>query len=171
MRHRLPLLLAATAIILLAAGCQKAADAATEAAIERASGQKVQLDRDGNRLRISAGSGADEVSVVTGEGIALPADFPDDLFLPADYGVSSVMDVGGARLLNLQSRGAVATVFEDARTAMQDKGWSQTMAMQQADSAMLGFSRDGREAAYTFTRHGDEQLMIGIQLREQAQRQ
>lgn len=170
MRHPLPLLFAAT-LILLAVGCQKAADAATEAAIERASGQKVQLDRDGNRLRISTGNGADEVSVVTGEGIALPADFPGDLFLPADYGVSSVMDIGGARLLNLQSTGAVATVFEDARSAMQDRGWSQTLAMQQADNAMLGFSRDGREATYTFTRHGDEQLMIGIQLREQAERQ
>lgn len=170
MRHPLPLLFAVAAT-LLAGGCQKAADAATEAAIERASGQQVAIDRDGNRMRISSGNGADEVSIVTGDGVALPADFPDDVFLPTRYGVSSVMDIGGARLLNLQSEGAVATVFEDARASMEGKGWSQTLAMQQADSAMLGFSRDGREATYTFTRHGDDQLMVGIQLREQAQRQ
>src|SRR5690606_7927560 len=119
------------------------------------------------RMRI--GSGDDQVSIVTGEGVALPADFPEDVFLPSRYGVSSVMDVGGARLLNLHAEGVLAAVFEDARAAMRDKGWSQTLAMQQADSAMLGFSRDGREAAYTFTRHGDDQLMIGIQLRDQVQ--
>lgn len=166
MRHALPLLLAAAAT-LLAGGCRNAADAAAEAAIERASGRQIDIDRDGNRMRI--GSGDDQIEIVTGEGVALPADFPDDVFLPASYGVSSVMDVGGARLLNLQTEGALAAVFENARAAMQGRGWSQTLAMQQADSAMLGFSRDGREAAYTFTRHGDDQLMIGIQLRELAQ--
>lgn len=170
MRHPLPLLLAAV-LSLSASGCQKAADAATEAAIERASGQKMEIDRDGNRMRISTGNGEDEVSIVTGDGIALPADFPDDLFLPAVYDLSSVMDIGGARLLNLQAEGAMAAMFEDTRAAMQDQGWAQTLAMQQSDSAMLGFSRDGREATYTFTPHGDDALMVGIQLRDQTKAQ
>lgn len=169
MQHA-PMLLSCLALALSLAGCQKAADAAAEVAIERASGQQVRLDRDGNRMRISSGNGEDEVSIMTGEGIALPADFPEDLYLPAGYDVSSVMDIGGARLLNLECPGAVAPTFEAARTMMQARGWSQTLAMQQADSAMLGFTHGAREATYTFTRHGDDQLVIGIQLREQASR-
>ena len=167
MRHPMPFLLLAGIGLLGASGCQRAADAATEAAIQRASGQEVSVDRDGDHVRIATGDG--EVSIATGEGMALPADFPDDLFLPTRYGVTSVMDVGGARLVSLESDGAVTAMFEAARTAMAGKGWSQTLAMQQADSAMLGFSHGGREATYTFTRHAGGPLLVGIQLRNDAQ--
>lgn len=156
-------------LVVTGSGCQRAADAAAEAAIERASGHEVELDRDGNRMRIRGAAG--EMSIATGDGIALPADFPDDLFLPASYGVSSVMDIGGARLLSLESDGTVSAMFDDARTAMERSGWTRTLAMQQADSAMLGFSQGEREATYTFTRHGDSQLMVGIQLRERPEQQ
>lgn len=168
MRHSLlPLLIAGLA--LTGSGCQRAADAATEAAIERASGHSVDVDRDGNRMRIRTEQG--EVSIAAGNGIALPADFPDDLFLPPSYGVSSVMDIGGARLLSLESDGSVASMFDAARAAMEGGGWTRTLAMQQADSAMLGFSQGEREATYTFTRRSDEQLMVGIQLRDRRDRQ
>ena len=162
MRHLLlPLLLAGLAVAV--AGCQRAADAAAEAAIERASGQRVDIDRDGDRMRIRTADG--EVGFASGNGIALPDDFPDDLFLPDSYGVSSVMDIGGARLLSLESGGSVPSMFDAARASMEGRGWSQTLAVQQAESAMLGFSQGEREATYTFTRSGDDQLMVGIQLR------
>lgn len=162
-----PLLLAGALLVL--AGCQKAADAATEAAIERASGHQVQVDRDGERLRISSVDGG--TTIDTGAGVALPADFPDDVFLPATYGVSSVMDVGGARLVSLESEGTVAAMFDAARAEMERRGWSQTLAMQQAESAMLGFSLDERETTYTFSRHNGGPLMVGIQVRDKASRQ
>jgi len=166
MRHPLPFLLLAGLGVMGASGCQRAADAATEAAIQRASGQEVQVDRDRDHVRIATGEGT--VSIATGNGMALPADFPDDLFLPSRYGVTSVMDVDGARLVSLEADGAVAAMFEAARTAMAGKGWSLTLAMQQADSAMLGFSHGGREATYTFTRHAGGPLLVGIQLRNDA---
>lgn len=162
-----PLLTAGLVVAGAGAGCQRAADAAAEAAIERASGQQVEVDRDGNRMRIRTPEG--DMHITTGDGIALPADFPDDLFLPESYGVSSVMDIGGARLLSLESDGTVASMFDAARASMGRSGWTQTLAMQQADSAMLGFSQGEREATYTFTRGGDRQLMVGIQLRERAE--
>ena len=160
-RPLIPMFLAAA--VLLAAGCQKAADVATETAIERATGQRVEVDRNGNQVRIRSGEG--EITVASGEGVALPADFPDDIFLPSTYAVSSVMDVGGARLVNLEAEGQVAAMFDAARADMERRGWSQTLAMQQADSAMLGFSKGEREVAYTFTSHNGEALMVGIQIR------
>ena len=162
MSHPLiPVLLAAA--VLLAGGCQKAADVATEQAVERATGQRVEVDRDGNQVRIRSNEG--EMTIASGEGVALPADFPDDVFLPSTYGVSSVMDIGGARLVNLETEGEVPAVFDAARADMERKGWTQTLAMQQADSAMLGCRQGEREAAYTFTRHNGAGLTIGIQLR------
>ena len=157
------LFLLTTAAMLSTAGCQRTADAATEAALERASGHEVAIDRDGKRARILTPDG--EINLATGGGMPLPDDFPADLFLPPTYAVNSVMEVGDARLVNMESEGTVAAMFDAARSAMQRRGWSQTLAMQQADSGMLGFSRDGREATYTFTGHGEGQLAIGIQLR------
>ena len=163
----LPLLLAGA--VLVTAGCRKAADAATEAAIERASGQQVQVDRDGERVRIASADG--ETTIAAGAGVALPPDFPGDLFLPATYGVSSVMDIGGARLVSLESEGTVGAMFDAARKDMERRGWSETLAMQQAESAMLGFNQGEREATYTFTRHNGGQLMVGIQVRDRTARQ
>lgn len=168
MHHPVPLLLLAC-VGLAATGCRNAADAAAEAAIERASGQQVEVDRDGSRVRIDGEGGT--MAIAAGSGVALPADFPDDLFLPATYGVNSVMDIGGARLVNLESDGSVASMFDAARAEMERGGWSQTLAMQQADSAMLGFSRDGRDATYTFTPRNGGQVMVGIQLRDSNGRQ
>ena len=166
--HPLLLLLVVACAALSIAGCQRGTDAAAEAALERASDQKAEEDRDGNRVR-----GEDEEGVraiASGSGVLLPADFPDDLFLPATYGVSSVMDIGGARLVNLESNGSVGSMFDAARAEMERKGWSQTLSMQQADSAMLGFRRGRREATYSFTRRNGDQLMIGIQLRDNGER-
>ncbi|MGY0612600.1 MULTISPECIES: hypothetical protein [unclassified Luteimonas] len=157
-------------MVLLAGGCQRAADAAADAAIGRATGERMDVDRDGNRLRMRGDGGGDAMAIVASDGVALPADFPGDVFLPANYGINSVMDVGGARLVNLESGGSATSMFEAARTDMERRGWSQTLAMQQADSAMLGFSRGEREATYTFTSRNGEQVLVGIRLRDRATR-
>ncbi|MEN1941221.1 hypothetical protein WCE41_08800 [Luteimonas sp. MJ246] len=165
MQHPLrPALLAG--LVLLASGCEKAADAAAEAAIERATGKQMEVDRDGSRLHVRAGD--ETLAIAAGAGVALPADFPGDVFLPASYGINSVMDVGGARLVNLESQGSLTAMFEAARADMERKGWSRTLAMQQADSAMLGFSDGTREATYTFASRTGGQLLVGIQLRDSA---
>jgi hypothetical protein len=158
--HPLLLLLVVACAALSMAGCQRGTDAAAEAG----AGQGAEVDRDGNHAR---GEGEEGVKAIASGGrVLLPADFPDDLFLPTTYGVSSVMDIGGARLVNLESNGSVASMFDAARAEMERKGWSQTLSMQQADSAMLGFRRGRREATYSFTRRNGDQLMIGIQLRD-----
>src|SRR5690606_20991769 len=124
MRHPLlPLLLAS--LVLAGAGCQRAADAAAEAAIERASGERVAVDRDGDRMRISTAEG--EVIFATGEGMAFPSDFPCDLYLPPSYCVSSVMVKGGASLLILEANGSVGAMFDSAGETMVGKGWSQML--------------------------------------------
>src|SRR5690606_11498063 len=114
------LFLLTTAAMLSTAGCQRTADAATEAALERASGHEVAIDRDGKRARILTPDG--EINLATGGGMPLPDDFPADLFLPPTYAVNSVMEVGDARLVNMESEGTVAAMFDAARSAMQRRG-------------------------------------------------
>jgi hypothetical protein len=162
----LPLLACAAFSI---AGCQKAADAATEAAIERASGEKVEVDRDGGQVRIKTADG--ELTMQAGDALPLPADFPKDVYLPGRYDVNSVMDMGGTQVVSVSTRGKVSGVFAEAQQAMADAGWTQTMSMQHsADSAMLSYEKDARAAVLSFNRgEGSDGVVMAVQLREETQ--
>lgn len=168
MLSRCPLVLCACLILSLAA-CQKTADAAAETAIERTSGQKVEVDRDGDRMRIKTADG--ELNMQSGKALQLPADFPKDVYLPGRYAVNSVMDMGGTQMLSVATNGQVSGLFTDAQRAMGRKGWKQTMSMQHsADSAMLSFEKGERAAVLSFNKgEGDNGVVMGVQLREETQ--
>jgi hypothetical protein len=146
--------------------CEKAADAATETAIERASGQKVDVDRDGDRLSVKTADG--ELNVQAGESLPLPNDFPQDVYLPDQYAVNSVMDMGGTRMVSVTTRGKVAAVFDAAQQAMAKAGWKQTMSMQHSiDTAMLSYEKDQRAAVLSFNKgEGSDGVVMGVQLRK-----
>jgi hypothetical protein len=155
MRHpSLPTLLACAVLAL--AGCQKAVDVA----MERAGGEPVE--------RVAGGGGAPALR--DGHSVALPADFPDDLFLPGEYGITSVMDMGRARIVNMTAVGTMAPLFESTRAGMRGHGWQQTLAVQQSDSAMLGFEKGGREVAYSFSPAGEDgRVTMGLQVLDDRQ--
>jgi hypothetical protein len=163
----LVLLLACAALGI--AGCQKAADTTTEAAISRASGDQVEVDRDGGQVRIKTADG--ELTMQAGDALPLPADFPKDVYLPGRYEVYSVMDMGGTQVVSVSTRGKVTGVFTEAQQAMADAGWTQTMSMQHsADSAMLSYEKDARAAVLSFNRgEGSDGVVMAVQLREETQ--
>lgn len=163
-------LLLAAALVLPLGACRQAGEATAEAAIAAASGRKVDIQRDGDRTVIKAGEG--EISMSAGEALPLPADFPKDVYLPKAYTVNSVMDMSGMRVVSVMSPGKVSGLFNDARTAMQDAGWKQNMAMQQsADNAMLSFEKAQRNAVLSFNRaqSGRDGVVISVQLRQEQQ--
>ena len=155
MRHpSLPTLLAC--VVLVLAGCQKAVDVA----MERAGGEPAE--------RVAGGAHAS--ALPDRNALALPADFPDDVYLPGDYGVTSVMDMGRARILNMTAVGSMAPLFESTRSGMRGHGWQQTLAVQQSDSAMLGFEKGGREVAYSFSPGGEDgRVTMGLQVLDDRQ--
>src|SRR3546814_3086049 len=57
-----------------------------------------------------------------GGALALPDDFPDDIYLPADYRINSLMDRGTLRVVSLQAPGQVSALFGDARVSMDQIG-------------------------------------------------
>lgn len=112
---------------------------------------------------------ADDVPVpalAVDEALALPENFPDDVYLPSDYRLTSVMDRGGLRVLSLQAPGRVPLLFDAARRAMRDSGWTQTIAVQDAgDTAMLGWEKE-RRAAVLSLHAGGGGVAMSLQLRE-----
>src|SRR3546814_9439756 len=86
-----------------------------------------------------------------GGALALPDDFPDDIYLPADYRINSLMDRGTLRVVSLQAPGQVSALFGDARVSMDLRGWKQVLAMRDAtDSALLTYEKDDRAAVLSF---------------------
>ena len=164
------LLLLSFAISAALGGCRKAADAATETAIETASGHKVDVERDGNKVTYRTEEG--EMTMEGGVDLPLPADFPKDIYLPKTYAVNSVMDMGGMRMVALMAPEPVPALFNSASEAMKQQGWKQVTAMQHATgNAMLAFEKEQRHVSLSFNsnRQGVG-TVVSVQMRDDARR-
>ena len=157
---RLSIAVALTAL-LVAPGCKKAQDAAVETAIERATGAKVEKDGDTMTIKTEQG----EVKVATAEDggtVAMPADFPKDVYLPADNKLASAMDMAGMQMLNMTTPQEMAGVSADIEKSMQGQGWKREMAMQAGGGSTLMYSKDKRQVVYQMLKadEGGTQLAI-----------
>lgn len=157
----------ATAATLSATGCKRAGEAAADAAIAAASGGKVDVSHgDDGTTTITTKDGKQTMTVSTGDGAALPASFPKDVFLPADYKVESALEMPGAVVTHVLAQGSVASVSSDADKGMQAQGWKQTMVMAQSDEAHIVMWEKGERHA-TLTIAGDKAqggVQVGYQL-------
>ena len=128
-----------------------------------ATGGKVDVDKDGDTTTIKTESG--EVRIAASEDggtVALPADFPKDVFLPGDNRLASAMDMGGMQMLNMTTPQELAAVSADIEKSMQDQGWKREMAMQAGGGNTLMYSKDNRQVVYQMLKadEGGTQLAI-----------
>jgi hypothetical protein len=163
--------LAAIALLLsvAATGCRKAGEAAAEAAIERASDGKLEVDRDGDVTTLRGEDGS-QMRMSTGDDLTLPVNFPRDVYLPREYALNSVVEMGPVTMVQLSSTQTVSDLYASADQAMQAHGWKQVMAMRQASgSAVLGFEKEQRRASLTFSSGAsDGRTVVGVQLQAAA---
>ncbi|HNV78903.1 MAG TPA: hypothetical protein PKH66_05550 [Thermomonas sp.] len=153
----------AVAALLVAPGCKKAQDAALETAIEGATGNKVDVQKDGNEMTIKTEQG--DLRIATAEdggSVAMPANFPKDVFLPAENTLASAMDMGGMQMLNMTTPQELAAVSADIEKSMQGQGWKREMAMQAGGGNTLMYSKDKRQVVYQMLKadEGGTQLAI-----------
>lgn len=162
--HAIRLSIAVALIAMLVApGCKKAEDAAVETAIERATGSKVDVDKDGNAMTIKTEQG--DINIATAEDggtVAMPADFPKDVYLPTDIKLDSAMDMGGMQMLNMTTPQELASVSAEIEKSMQGQGWKREMAMQAGGGNTLMYSKDKRQVVYQMLKadQGGTQLAI-----------
>ena len=160
--HLLPVL-AALVIASALPACKKAQDAAVESAIERATGSKVDVDKDGNSMTIKTEQGDIRIAAAEDGGtVALPANFPKDVYLPADNKLASAMDMGGMQMLNMTTPQDLASVSAEIEKSMEGQGWKREMAMQAGGGNTLMYSKDKRQVVYQMLKadEGGTQLAI-----------
>ncbi len=164
----LPVALATALLALTACGkspSERLADAAASAVASAASGEKVKIERDGDKVPIKSKDGKEMMDISSGDGIKLPMDFPDDVYLPSDYKVMTSMKMGPAMVVNLVAPGRLGKMFDQADEKMLAQGWEQTMSMQQgADSRILSYKKPDRTATISLNEQDDGGIHVGLQI-------
>ncbi|MDE2408165.1 MAG: hypothetical protein KGL91_09945 [Xanthomonadaceae bacterium] len=155
-----------TCLLLLAAvialpACKKATEKMTEAALERATGVKV--DKDGNKATIKTEKGDVNIATADADGnVSLPAGFPADVILPGKHKVASVVDMAGMQMVNLTTPEAMNSVYAETDKGMQAGGWKRDVAMQNGDGATLAFSKEKRQVFYQLGKSDDGGTQLAI---------
>ncbi len=169
----LPVALATALLALTACGkspSDRLADAAASAVASAASGEKVKIERDGDKVTIKSKDGKEMMDISAGDGIKLPKDFPDDIYLPSDYKVLSSMRMGQAMIIGLDAPGSLGKMYDQADEEMLAQGWEQTMAMQQGpDSRILSYKKPDRSATVSLNKQSDGMIRVGLQLSQKKQ--
>ncbi|HEY0877888.1 MAG TPA: hypothetical protein VGE10_05500 [Zeimonas sp.] len=135
-----------------------------EAAIESATGQQVSIEKSGEQVTMKTADG--EVRISSGAGAALPAAFPEDVYLPKTYTVRSVVESTGVTIVGLDAEGEVAQLYDEAASGMTSNGWEQVMAMQDAGNRMLVYQKEKRTASMTLA-PGEDRVEMTVQLAEE----
>lgn len=150
--------------VLALPGCRRAGEASAEKAIEHASGDKVDLHQEGDTVGIHSEQGEMTVAAAEDRGsVSLPADFPSDVFLPDQRTVSSAMDMGGMKAVNLATPDSLAQVSADVEKTMQAQGWKRDISMQpSADSSTLIYSKDKRQTVYQLIKSGNGGTQVAV---------
>lgn len=160
------LLVAAVSLALLLSACGKSPEEkAAELAIKAATGNDATIERDGDATKMTVETDKGPMTVQSGEGLALPADFPGDIYLPSGYTVQNVMQIGPMHSVVLGLAGQSQALVPEITGKMEAGGWKTAMSMQSGDKgAMLSFTRDKRSATYSLA-PGDKpgQLTLSVQ--------
>jgi hypothetical protein len=152
--------LATLALCLSLAAC---ADKVEEAAVAAASGGKVEMDKDGDTTTIKTDEGSYTISNDGDQ--PLPADFPSDAFLPADYKVQTVAEASGTTMLQLAVPGDVAATAQAVADGMKAQSWKTQMTAQQNGMHAMMFEKDGRTINYNVMKGPDGKgSYVGVQV-------
>jgi hypothetical protein len=161
-------LLAVAVFAVLLAACGKAQESASEAlaeqALEAQTGAEVELDTEDGVSTVTMQTEEGQLQHSVGENVPLPENFPRDVVLPDDYTVVSVMKMGPTQSVVLRSRETMATLYDHYKTGQTDRGWKETMSMQGAEGASLGFEKGKRGVLVNLRPDIEGQTVVSLSL-------
>jgi hypothetical protein len=143
------------ACLLALSGCGQSSD---EQAIEKSmgdsAGETASVDLSGNQIEISTEQG--KINVASGEGVAVPAGFPKDIYLYEGARIMTSMTMPQGQMLTLETADPAARVDDAYDATMSAAGWKREMAMDSADGRMFSYAKDNRHAQVTIVADSDD---------------
>ncbi len=137
-------------------GCWKAADEAAEEAtttalgstsenaIESESGGKVDAQISDGGLTIRSGDG--EMTLATGAGAKVPAEFPKDVLVYEGAVIVTSAKQGDTFMLNLKTQDDAKKVVETYKNTMPSSGWKESESVVFGPQTMLSYRKGGNSA-------------------------
>jgi len=119
-------------------GCQSIAEKATEAAIEDATGVKV--DQEGDSVTIT---GEDGSSITAGQGGELPEGFPEDAPV-YDGDITTSLVTEDSFTIGIETDDEWTKVWDWYTAELESEGWTTTSELKVEDSGMLSGEKDDR---------------------------
>ena len=158
---RTAMTLGAAFAVLAACGPSDSSNEATERAMENAAARHgvdadVELDSSGDVKSVVINNG---VGGKVGANLELPADFPDDIFVPETWNILMTSPVPGqSQGFSMQalSSGSQQEIAAEIRENMTSNAWSETGTNAPVPH-MLGiqFEKDARLASFNIVENGD----------------
>src|SRR5690606_15394822 len=109
------------------------------------------------------GTGDEALTISSGDSASLPANFPEDVFLPDDYTIESALDSTGFSMVSLRTGGEVGKLADAAGAYMQSGGWRQSMMAGDEQSRIMTFQNERNVAALSFDR-AEDGVVYSVQL-------
>ena len=141
------------------AGCgESGSEAAAESMASQVLGQDVEIEEDGESVTIGG------VRMSSGASAEIPADFPEDVYLPDDFALETVIASEESTSLHMSTEVAADQLFADAVEAMTGQGWTQGWSVPPTDGAGLAsFEKDDRRASISVDDREDEDTFYTVE--------
>ena len=124
-----------------------------EKAIEKQNGGKASVDIKDNKITVKTEKG--NVSFAAGEGVALPKDFPSDVYVDKNAKIQSVINAGQGVSVSMLSKSSVSEAAELYQKQMTGNGWKQDTQMTMQDQTYTAFKKGKRQTMVTIGKSGE----------------
>lgn len=149
---------------------EKVAEKATEKIIEKASGEKIDLEtsKDGKTSKVVIKDKDGEEVSFSGGDDEIPEDFPKEIYVPKGTVESSgtiSSGEGSMITVNIICEKSFKEIKEKLNEEMKNSGWKAQQTMEVDESAMLNYTKGNDTATITINKEGDKtsvSYMIGL---------
>ncbi len=151
-------------LVLLIVGCKKSSEErAVERQIEKATGEKADVDISEKGVRITGKSEGEEFTITAGERTEIPEDFPSDVFVYQPSKAVMAMKIPEGHTLTLQTTDDRSKVVRTYREGMKARGWSEKAVMEMDHQTVLVYEKKDRTASINIgARGGVSQITAAV---------
>jgi len=156
-----PVLVACCAGLALAAGCGK-----SEKTVDTPQG-KMTVTQQGAGAKMEIVTKEGKATVTSNEkGVALPANFPNDVPIMNGGVVTMAMETGGNLSVHLRGPASVADAAKYYEDGLKAQGWEIQATMNMGESTIVSAKKGKREVAMTASKDGGGSIVQLVMPRE-----
>ena len=139
----------ASALLFYTAGCGRSTT------VTNPEGEKTTIERNGDGVDISIkGKDGGDARFSSGQGVALPDDFPKDVAIYPAATVVMTINVDDGRQVTLSTEDAAEKVEAFYKDRLKKDGWEEKTSMNTPMMKMFAWEKDGRELVVNIMSEG-----------------